>query len=171
MTTGPDESSGRGGRGDRRRRLRRGLGRRCRPGPDEPRGGRRAGRRRTGPGFEEYVAARVLVSGRPAVRWEAALFDGQDERLLGEGGFFGFGVDAGTACCTGAGAAHDLGRRYRDGLVAGTPGEDAHGGAVVDDPATGTNLVAYPSGRDADGAVTSFVADVLILNRAEPVRT
>jgi hypothetical protein len=107
---------------------------------------------------------------------------GQDERLLGEGEFFGLGVDAGTACLTDAGAAHDLGRRYRDGLVAGAREEDAHGVAVVDDPATGTHLVAYPSGRgdgsrpvwigrDADGAVTSFAAGVLILNRAEPVRT
>ncbi|MFJ2232645.1 DUF4241 domain-containing protein [Streptomyces sp. NPDC087859] len=129
--------------------------------------------------FEEYVAARVLVSGRPAVRWEAALLDGQDERLLGEGEFYGFGVDAGTAAFTDATADPDLGRRYWDGLVAGTQEEDVHGVAVVDDPANGTNLVAYPSGRgdgtypvwvgrDREGEVTCFVADMLILHRAEP---
>ena len=109
----------------------------------------------------------------------AALLDGQDERLLGEGEFYGFGVDAGTAAFTDATAAPDLGRRYWDDLVAGTQVEDVHGVAVVDDPANGTNLVAYPSGRgdgsypvwvgrDREGEVTCFVADMLVLHRAEP---
>ncbi|MFD7998827.1 DUF4241 domain-containing protein [Streptomyces mirabilis] len=60
----------------------------------------------------------------------------------------------------------------------GTQDEDDHGIATVDDPATGTNLIAYPSGRgdgsypvwigrDADGDVTCFVADMLILSQAE----
>ncbi|MGD1219621.1 DUF4241 domain-containing protein [Streptomyces krungchingensis] len=132
--------------------------------------------------LDEYTAARVLVSERPAVRWESALLPGQDERLLRDGQFYGFGVDAGTGAFADASTAADLGRRFWDGQVSGVLTEDDHGIAVVGDAATGTNLIAYPSGRgdgaypvwigrDADGEVACFVADMLILNGAELLPT
>jgi len=36
------------------------------------------------------------------VAWELALRAGQDPRLLGDGEFYGFGVDAGMACLVAA---------------------------------------------------------------------
>ncbi|MFE4990145.1 DUF4241 domain-containing protein [Streptomyces mirabilis] len=128
--------------------------------------------------YDEYTAARLLVSERLTVHWELALLEGQDERVLRDGQFYGFGVDAGTGAFVDATMAEELGRRFWDGRVAGTQDEDDNGIATVDDPATGTNLIAYPSGRgdgsypvwigrDADGDVTCFVADMLILGQAE----
>jgi hypothetical protein len=44
------------------------------------------------------AAARVRFSDRPVAKWEPALADGQDPDTLEPGQFFGYGVDAGTAC-------------------------------------------------------------------------
>ncbi|MGW0210038.1 DUF4241 domain-containing protein [Streptomyces sp. NPDC003233] len=131
--------------------------------------------------IDEYTAVRVLVSERPAVSWEPALLDGQDERLLRDGEFHGFGVDSGTGCFVDATMAGELGERFRDGQAAGTWKENDHGISIVDDPATGTNLIAYPSGRgdgsypvwigrDADGEVACFVTDMLVLHEATLTR-
>ncbi|MFF4544764.1 DUF4241 domain-containing protein [Streptomyces sp. NPDC001406] len=130
--------------------------------------------------IDEDTAVRILVSDRPTVGWEPALLDGQDTRLLREGEFYGFGVDSGTGAFVDAGTAGELGRRYGEGMANGTLelATDENGVHILEDPATGTNLIAYPSGRgdgsypvwigrDADGAVTCFVADMLILNDAE----
>ncbi|MEU2924517.1 DUF4241 domain-containing protein [Streptomyces sp. NPDC007251] len=132
--------------------------------------------------IDEYTAVRVRVSERPAVSWEPALLEGQDERLLRDGEFHGFGVDSGTGCFVDATMAGELGERFRGGRAAGTWKENDHGITIVDDPATGTNLIAYPSGRgdgsypvwigrDTDGEVACFVADMLVLHRATPTRT
>ncbi|MFD9097140.1 DUF4241 domain-containing protein [Streptomyces collinus] len=127
--------------------------------------------------IDEWTAVRVLTSEQPTVAWELALLADQDERLLRDGGFYGFGVDSGTGCFADASMAGELGQRFWDGQVAGTQMESDNGVSMVDDPATGTNLIAYPSGRgdgsypvwigrDADGGVTCFVADMLILHEA-----
>jgi hypothetical protein len=132
--------------------------------------------------IDECTAVRVLVSERPAASWEPALLDGQDERLLRDGEFHGFDVDSGTGCFVDATMAGELGERFRDGQVAGRLKEDDHGISIVDDPATGTNLIAYHSGRgdgsypvwigrDADGEVACFVADMLVLHEATLTRT
>ncbi|MEW2315009.1 DUF4241 domain-containing protein [Streptomyces bauhiniae] len=127
--------------------------------------------------IDEYTAVRVLVSERPAVTWELALLQDQDERLLRDGEFYGFGVDSGTGCFVDASMAGELGQRFREGRVAGAQEESDNGVSIVDDLATGTNLIAFPSGRgdgsypvwigrDADGDVACFVADMLILHEA-----
>lgn len=140
----------------------------------------------TGPGGAsphraETVAARLVVSRRPAVSWEPALQQGHDPRLLRHGQYFGFGVDSGAGCFVDAFAVKRLGDRYDEQMTA--PGEyagelDPDGVAELADPLTGANLIAFPSGmgdgsypvwigRDAEGGVTSFVADMLVLHRSE----
>ncbi|MET7377326.1 DUF4241 domain-containing protein [Streptomyces sp. NPDC005526] len=135
--------------------------------------------------IDEYTAARVLISGRPTVSWEPALLDGQDERLLRDGEFYGFGVDSGTCSFADATMAGELAGRFRDDPAAGVRQDGDTGISTVDDPATGTNLIACPSGRgdgsypvwtgrDAAGEITCFVADMLVLHGATlsgPTRT
>ncbi|MFE3495361.1 DUF4241 domain-containing protein [Streptomyces sp. NPDC059175] len=132
----------------------------------------------------ETVAARLVISGRPAVSWEPALQQGNDPRLLRNGEYFGFGVDSGAGCFVDASAVKRLGDQYDQQMTA--PGEyagelDPDGVAELVDPLTGANLVAFPSGtgggsypvwigRDADGEVACFVADMLVLHRSELLR-
>ncbi|MFI9365550.1 DUF4241 domain-containing protein [Kitasatospora sp. NPDC053057] len=129
----------------------------------------------------ETLAAMLRISERPTAGWELALRPGQDSRLLGDGHFFGFGVDTGTACFLDASGRQALTEQIDEengGLAAdgGSPYPE------VREATTGTNLIAYPSGmgdgtypvwigRDADGAVTCFVADMLILHHATVLET
>ncbi|MFI6487457.1 DUF4241 domain-containing protein [Streptomyces sp. NPDC050564] len=127
--------------------------------------------------IEDYTAARVLVSEKSTVAWELALRPGEDPRTLRDGEFYGFGVDSGTGCFVDAAAAPRL--TGRENTLAQNPGPD--GILVRDDPESGGSLIAYPSGmgdgtypvwigRDADGEVTCFVADMLILGDEEVPR-
>ncbi|MGW3356101.1 DUF4241 domain-containing protein [Streptomyces bungoensis] len=127
--------------------------------------------------IDEYTAVRVLISERPTVSWEPALLDGQDERLLRDGEFYGFGVDSGTCSFADATMAGELAGRFRDGPAADVRKDGDTGVSIVDDPVTGTNLIACPSGRgdgsypvwvgrDTAGEVTCFVADMLVLHGA-----
>jgi hypothetical protein len=123
------------------------------------------------------AAARLTVRDEPVASWELALRPDQDPRLLGDGEFFGFGVDAGMGCFVDAEAAEALA-----GIVEETY-EDAFEDLLSDqavevsDPATGANLIAFPSGwgdgayptwigRTTDGEVACFVADMLVLHGA-----
>lgn len=109
-----------------------------------------------------------------------ALTAGQDTILLDEGHFYGFGVDGGTGCFFDADALAAMGAiaegSFETIAAVGIGGETAE----LVDPESGANLIAFSSGwgdgsyptwigRTADGRVACFVADMLILNKAEPV--
>lgn len=118
-------------------------------------------------GWRETTAAMLRVSDRPTATWELAVRPGQDVRLLDEGGFYGFGVDTGMGAFLDASGREALAAAYAERPESGE----------VADPATGTNLIAYHSGRGdgsypvwigrtAGGEVTCLVADMLVLHGA-----
>ncbi|MGW0993664.1 DUF4241 domain-containing protein [Streptomyces sp. NPDC002523] len=121
-----------------------------------------------GKGWGENTAAMLRVLDKPTVSWELAVRPGQDTRLLGEGEFYGFGVDTGMGSFLDVAGRDALRAVCEDGCK---PGETT-------DPVTGTNLIAYHSGmgdgsypvwigRTAEGEVTCLVADMLILHHAQ----
>jgi Protein of unknown function (DUF4241) len=112
------------------------------------------------------AAVKVWVSDGPVDRWEMALRAGDDPRTLADGGFFGFGVDAGKGCFFDAAAASALARQPTEFTL-----ECGQSRELTDD-ASGANLIAYHSGggdghypvwigRTAAGDVACFVADML----------
>ncbi|PRY56814.1 DUF4241 domain-containing protein [Glycomyces artemisiae] len=127
------------------------------------------------------AALELRVSGAPTVVWEMALTSADaDVAGLSEDGFFGYGVDAGCGALADEAAVRPLKdwdfERTEDELIGEMDWEGPVTGlaAAVTDPATGANVVlvgsgfgdgAYPTfiGRDADGAVTRFVTDFLVL--------
>ncbi|MEV6176819.1 DUF4241 domain-containing protein [Streptomyces sp. NPDC052016] len=119
-------------------------------------------------GWGECTAAMLRVLDKPTASWELATRPGQDTRLLGKGEFYGFGVDSGLGSFLDAAG--------RDVLAAAF--EDLPKLGETSDPDTGTNLIAYHSGRGdgsypvwigrtAEGEVTCLVADMLILHHAQ----
>lgn len=133
------------------------------------------------PEHVRVTAAKLVVSAEPVASWEPALEAGLDPRLLGEGQFYGFGVDTGTGSFFDA-SARDAFEKILDidndeGLIDDVTGAKT---AVVPDPASGATLVAYASGwgdgsyptwigRTASGEVACFVSDMLILRHCDPV--
>jgi len=122
------------------------------------------------------AAARVTISPEPVVSWQLALRPGQDPTLLGDGEFYGFGVDTGLACLVDADALPAFEARLADG---DDPFEE-----LVDDlietpePRSGTNVIAFHSGwgdgayptwqgHAEDGAVVAFVVDLTIVQGGE----
>ncbi|MEV0830113.1 DUF4241 domain-containing protein [Nonomuraea rubra] len=125
----------------------------------------------------ETPAAMVRILDQPTASWELALLPGEDVRLLGDGEFYGFGVDAGMGCFLDASGRDEFAKLIEQWEEKPNPEVDLLA-AEVHAPETGTNLIAYQSGwgdgsypvwigRNADGEVTSFVADMLILNDAD----
>ncbi len=121
-----------------------------------------------GKGWGENTAAMLSVLDQPTVSWELAVRPDQDTRLLGEGEFYGFGVDSGMGAFLDAAGRDVLAAACEHGCE---PGETT-------DPDTGTNLIAYHSGRGdgsypvwigrtTEGEVTCLVADMLILHHAQ----
>lgn len=120
------------------------------------------------------AAGRLLISSEPVASWEMALRLGDDPRTLGNGEFYGFGVDTGAACFVDAAAVGGVARMaepHRDML------KQVQGGRTVEatDSASGANLIAFSSGlgngeypvwvgRTASGEVACFVADMLLLD-------
>ncbi|MFG2818274.1 DUF4241 domain-containing protein [Kitasatospora sp. NPDC048365] len=136
---------------------------------------------RDGERWSSGAAALLRISDRPAASWELALLPGQDARLLGEDEFHGAGVDTATLAFADAAARPAL-------EELGAAALEHPWSFLIDeprtypdlaDPVSGANLIAcltsgdgnYPVwiGRDADGAVTCFVADLLQLRGAEPL--
>ncbi|MFK0201177.1 DUF4241 domain-containing protein [Streptomyces lavendulae] len=126
------------------------------------------------------AAARLVIRDTATASWEHAVTEGQDVSGLGDGEFFGYGVDAGAGCfydkaaddsfpdCEGdegplwdafEGAGHGPGPY----LVAG---EHGHNIAAF---GSGWGDGHYPTwvGRDADGEVTCFVTDFFVVPTKE----
>jgi Flp pilus assembly protein TadD len=126
---------------------------------------------------EQVTAVRLLIRDEPAVTWEMALLPGQDPRMLPAGNFFGFGVDTGTGAFLDAASRQALRARYEavENALTGRPEEFAW---RIEDPGSGAGMVAFRAGmgdgsypvwigRNAEGQVVSFVADMLLLGDEE----
>lgn len=132
----------------------------------------------TNEGWGEITGAKLEIQpDRPTATWEPALRPGQDPRLLGTGEFYGFGVDTATGCFLDAAVREVFTHDEEPRKALGFEGACY---ASWTDPATGGSVIAYPSGmgdgsypvwigRDISGEVTCLIADMLILNSAEPV--
>ncbi|NMO52740.1 DUF4241 domain-containing protein [Actinoplanes sp. TBRC 11911] len=123
------------------------------------------------------AALQLVVSERPAVRWEPALVDGQ-----AVGDFFGYPVDAGVGTLADVVAVRaladwDFDRLDEVYIPAQIPAAPAPIDAVTDEP-TGANVIVvssgwgdgvYPTfvGRAADGQVTAFVTDFMVIPAPE----
>jgi len=116
------------------------------------------------PGHSRVCAARLEITDRPAATWELALRDGQDPMDLGAGEFYGFGVDAGVACFVDADNAERLSDEWEDLPHLLDPRFTTVAGGDMVAWSSGWGDGFYPTwiGRDETGAVTSFVADMLL---------
>jgi Protein of unknown function (DUF4241) len=121
------------------------------------------------------AAVKVWVGDGPIDSWEMALRAGQDPRTLPDGGFFGFGVDAGAGCFFDAAAPSALARRTTEFVLGYEESRE------LTDDASGANLIAFSSGwgdgsypvwigRTAAGAIACFVADLLTFDIMTPIR-
>lgn len=134
------------------------------------------------PRHQRVAAARLVIRDVPVESWEMALKPGQDPRLLQEGEFFGFGVDAGLGCFFDASRAVGLADRGErdpewleefglDELAFTVPGDGPGDAADLVGYHSGWGDGAYPVwvGRAADGEVACFVADLLLIPGAHDV--
>ncbi|MEU1726265.1 DUF4241 domain-containing protein [Nonomuraea sp. NPDC005692] len=137
------------------------------------------------------VCAAVLVVQEAAVtRWEPALIPGQDPADLGEGEFFGFGVDGGMGCLFDASLLDHFAAVLDDSdynkagwveLLCGDGPDPLVSGTrtvTLSGPTGEPSLTAFESGfgdgaypvwfgRDGSGGITAVVVDFLVLNEAE----
>jgi hypothetical protein len=122
------------------------------------------------------AAVKVWVGDGPVDSWEMALRAGQDPRTLPDGGFFGFGVDAGAGCFFDAAAASALARQTTEFVLGYQESRE------LTDDASGANLIAFSSGwgdgsypvwigRTSAGAIACFVADLLTFDLITPIRS
>jgi hypothetical protein len=86
------------------------------------------------------AAVKAWVGDSPVDSWEMAPRAGQDPRTLPDGGFFGFGVAAGTGCFFDAAAASALARQTTDFVFGYEESRE------LTDDASDVNLIALSSG-------------------------
>ncbi|MET8229691.1 DUF4241 domain-containing protein [Micromonospora sp. NPDC005298] len=126
------------------------------------------------------AAFELVVAEEPASRWEPAVAGDQDVAKLGADDYFGYGVDAGIGTLADPTAlaaleGWDEERVEEVFIPAELPSSPVPGLiAAVLDEATGANVVTVTTGwgdgcygtwigRTADGRVTSFVTDFMVV--------
>ncbi|MEH1166401.1 DUF4241 domain-containing protein [Micromonospora sp. CPCC 205539] len=125
------------------------------------------------------AALEMVVLDAPTVRWELAVAGDQDAATLGEDDYFGYGVDAGAGTLADPTALTILEswdyEQVEQVFIGEMPSTPVPGliTAVLDE-ATGANVVTVSTGwgdgcygtwigRTADGQVTSFVTDFMVV--------
>ncbi|MFC0544191.1 DUF4241 domain-containing protein [Kutzneria chonburiensis] len=118
------------------------------------------------------VGARILLRDQPVTSWEMAVPVGKNAALLGDRQFYAFGVDAGMACFVDHAALEsfqEVGELEveRDEALVLTNKEST---ATLIAFSSGYGDGAYPSwiGRTEDGEIGCFVADLMVLAKAQP---
>ncbi len=113
-------------------------------------------------GAVRVALAALILDPAPPVRFELATRPGEDAATLGPGESFGHGVDSGTSCFLDFQAAREVHERcqrwdrHRQGSQPElSVGRDRHWANSVLDPATGLNMVMFPSGI-GDGRYSSY---------------
>ncbi|GAA4710775.1 DUF4241 domain-containing protein [Promicromonospora umidemergens] len=116
--------------------------------------------------WETVAGARIVVSDEPVESWELGLRKDQHEIDLDDGEFYGVSVDTGTASFTDVEAIPAVAEPAREVSAAleGWHGTVDDGGLVMWHAGYGDGSYPVRVGRDRDGAVTAFVADMLILD-------
>ncbi len=126
------------------------------------------------------AALQLIVRDEPAARWPPALVEGQDPATLGEDEYFGYPVDAGTGTLADLAAVQALAtwdyQQLEDVYIpAQLPGTPVPGlVAATTDNRTGANVITvtsgwgdgqYPTftGYTAEGHISSFVTDFLVV--------
>ncbi|MFF0746430.1 DUF4241 domain-containing protein [Streptomyces sp. NPDC004111] len=124
---------------------------------------------------EDVTAYRLRIGEGPVVSWEMALAAGEDPRLLREGEGYGFGTDTASGSFADAAAWPVLAPPFREahGAVPDGVEELAEGHLRATDPATGAQLIRFPTGgdggytvwlgRDAAGEPVSVVVKPYVL--------
>jgi hypothetical protein len=123
------------------------------------------------PDHTRVAACALWVSDRPTASWNNAWREGEHPLLLGDGEFFGVGVDAGRVALVDAAVAPAYEEMIEDaydemsGWAHELPGP---GDANLITVSSGWGDGSYPVwvGRDDDGELTCFVVDFLVLARA-----
>lgn len=141
-------------------------------------------------GDQRVACAQLHLSDAPVARWEMARLDGQEQIALGEGEFFGYGVDAGVGCFMDARAASALDLHYER--------DESYDEALIDaleahhmdtwdyadvalDEGDGLNVIMFTSGwgdgvfasywgYDASGSPACLVTDFALFSAGEMMR-
>ncbi|WP_030486347.1 DUF4241 domain-containing protein [Micromonospora chokoriensis] len=126
------------------------------------------------------AAFQLVISDEPTTRWELAVAGDQDVATLGADDYFGYGVDAGTGTLADPTALAILEGWDEERVEEVFIPADLHSSPVpglitaVLDEASGANVVTVTTGwgdgcygtwigRAADGRVTSFVTDFMVV--------
>jgi hypothetical protein len=128
---------------------------------------------------ERVAAARLVIRGEAVATWEPAVTAGQDVDDLGDGEFYGYGVDGGTGCFTDARSYQDLldddevewGDLLMD--VDDRPTSPTALTGPDDEPllvafTTGCGDGSYPTwvGRTANGDIACFLTEFFLIGRS-----
>jgi hypothetical protein len=126
------------------------------------------------PDHTRVAACAVWVSDHPTAWWDNAWRTGEEPLLLGDGEFFGVGVDAGRVALVDAAAAAAFGETVEDaydeltGWAHELTGDgDADANLITVESGWGDGSYPVWVGRDAAGELTCFVVDFLLLAHAD----